>query len=242
VSLLSVEGISADYGLLHAVRDVSFELAEGETLALVGANGAGKSTLFRAIVGAHAHVTGRIILDGSNISKVPTHRRVFLGLALVPEGRRLFPELTVEENLLVGRAGGRKGPWDLRSVVQAFPVLERLRSRQARTLSGGEQQATSIARALMANPRVLLVDEVSLGLAPLAIDMVYKSLVQLTERGTSIVLVEQNLTRALGFADRLACMLEGVIVLQGARGQLTREQITAQYFGLGGSTVGSTAP
>jgi branched-chain amino acid transport system ATP-binding protein len=242
VSLLSVEGISADYGLLHAVRDASFELAEGESLALVGANGAGKSTLFRAIVGAHPHATGRITLDGSDISRVLTHRRVSLGLALVPEGRRLFPELTVQENLLVGSAGGRKGPWDLHSVIEAFPVLERIRSQQARTLSGGEQQATSIARALMANPRVLLLDEVSLGLAPIAVEMVYKSLGHMTERGTSLVLVEQNLTRALGFADRLACMLEGVIVLKGARGELTREQITAEYFGLGRTTLGSPAP
>jgi len=231
-TLLQVEELDVRHGLLQAVRHVSFEVADGETLALVGANGAGKSTLLRAIAGAHRPVGGRVVFDGRDITAMPAHRRVKTGIALVPEGRRLFPNLTVEENLSVARASGRDGRWTVDEVLAAFPLLEPLRRKRAASLSGGEQQATAIGRALMTNPRLLLLDEVSLGLAPVVVEGVYDSLRTLIESGTTIVLVEQDLTRAMGVADHVMCMLEGRVVLEGARGRLTREQVTDAYFGL----------
>jgi branched-chain amino acid transport system ATP-binding protein len=232
MTLLTVESLNAGHGLLQAVRDVSLSVAEGETLALVGANGAGKTTLLRTVAGAHRPTSGRILLDGEEITRVSAHRRVGLGIALVPEGRRLFSGLTVEENLLVASAKRRPGPWSVESVVEAFPLLAPLRHKRAATLSGGEQQATAIGRALMTNPRVLLLDEVSLGLAPVAVDAVYRSLQALIDSGATVVLVEQDLSRALEVADRVACMLEGRIVLEGAPSELSREQVTEAYFGL----------
>ncbi len=241
MTVLRVERVDAGYGLLRAVRDVSLTVDAAEAVALVGANGAGKSTLLRTIAGAHRPSRGRVLLDGHDVTHLPAHRRVASGLSLVPEGRRLFPDLTVEENLLVGRVRGRRGDWDLRSVIAAFPILDRLRSQKARTLSGGEQQATAIGRALMANPAMLLIDEVSLGLAPVAVDGLYRSLRTLVGHGTGVLLVEQNLTRAQAFAGRIVCMLEGAVVLEGANAVLTRDQITAAYFGLPGSPPPSAA-
>jgi branched-chain amino acid transport system ATP-binding protein len=231
-TLLQVEELDVRHGLLQAVRQVSFELAGGETLALVGANGAGKSTLLRAIAGAHRPAAGRVVFDGHDITSMAAHRRVAAGIALVPEGRRLFPNLTVEENLRVARASGRGGRWSVDEVFEAFPLIAPLRRKRAASLSGGEQQATAIGRALMTNPRLLLLDEVSLGLAPVVVEDVYRSLRGLIEGGTTVVLVEQDLARAMSVADRVACMLEGRIVLEGARGELTREQVTEAYFGL----------
>jgi branched-chain amino acid transport system ATP-binding protein len=231
-ALLQVSELDVRHGLLQAVREVSFELAEGETLALVGANGAGKSTLLRAIAGAHRPAAGRIVFDGRDITPVPAHRRVKAGIALVPEGRRLFPNLSVEENLRVAGASGRRGRWSVDEVFEVFPFIEPLRGKRAASLSGGEQQATAIGRALMTNPRLLLLDEVSLGLAPVVVERVYRSLQDLIEGGTTIVLVEQDLARAMSVADRVACMLEGRIVLTGARGELSRERVTEAYFGL----------
>jgi branched-chain amino acid transport system ATP-binding protein len=232
VSLLAFEEIDARHGLLQAVRGVTLQVAEGETVALVGANGAGKTTLLRTIAGAHRPAGGRILFDGREITKVAPHRRVAMGITLVPEGRRLFSELTVEENLLVARVRGRSGPWSVDSVIDAFPMLGPLRKKKARTLSGGEQQATAIGRALMTNPRLLLLDELSLGLAPVAVDAVYRSLEALIERGTTILLVEQDLSRAMKVSDRIVCMLEGRFVLEGKAEELTREQVTEAYFGL----------
>jgi len=231
-ALLQVSELDVRHGLLQAVRQVSFELAEGETLALVGANGAGKSTLLRAIAGAHRPAAGRLVFEGRDITAMPAHRRVKAGIALVPEGRRLFPNLSVEENLRVASASGRGGRWSVDEVFEAFPLIAPLRRKRAASLSGGEQQATAIGRALMTNPRLLLLDEVSLGLAPVVVEAVYDSISHLIEAGTTIVLVEQDLTRAMRVADRVACMLEGRIVLEGARGELTREQVTEAYFGL----------
>ena len=231
-ALLEVSELDVRHGLLQAVRQVSFELAEGETLALVGANGAGKSTLLRAIAGAHRPAAGRLVFEGRDITAMPAHRRVKAGIALVPEGRRLFPNLSVEENLRVASASGRSGRWSVDEVFDAFPLIAPLRRKRAASLSGGEQQATAIGRALMTNPRLLLLDEVSLGLAPVVVEAVYDSISHLIEAGTTIVLVEQDLTRAMRVADRVACMLEGRIVLEGARGELTREQVTEAYFGL----------
>jgi branched-chain amino acid transport system ATP-binding protein len=232
VSLLAVESLEVQHGLLRAVREVSLEVEEGETLALVGANGAGKTTLLRALAGAHRPAAGRILFDGDDITRLPAYTRVARGIALVPEGRRLFPALTVEENLLVARASGRTGAWDVERVIEAFPILAPLRQKRAATLSGGEQQATAIGRALMTNPRLLLLDEVSLGLAPIAVDAVYRSLETLIAGGATLVIVEQDLARAMRVAGRVSCMLEGRIVLEGRTRELTREQITEAYFGM----------
>ena len=228
-AVLQLEGIEARHGLLPAVRGVSLEVSEGETLALVGANGAGKTTLLRTIAGAHRPAAGRVLFDGADITRVRAHDRLRKGIALVPEGRRLFADLTVEENLLVGAA--RDGRWNVETVLEAFPLLKPLRKRRAANLSGGEQQATAIGRALMSNPRLLLLDEVSLGLAPVAVSAVYESLQALIAGGATILLVEQDLKRATSVATRIVCMLEGRLVLEGGS-ELTREQITDAYFGL----------
>jgi len=232
MTMLSVDRLDARHGLLPAVRDVTFDVDEGETLALVGANGAGKTTLLRSIAGAHRPAGGRILFDGADVTSLPAHRRVRNGIALVPEGRRLFPELTVEENLLVAGRSGRKGPWNVDAVLEAFPLLRPRRKTHAGRLSGGEQQAAAIGRALMTNPRLLLLDEVSLGLAPVAVEGVYASLQTLLAGGATVILVEQDLNRALTVATRVACMLEGRIVLEGRADELTRDEVVQAYFGL----------
>lgn len=232
MTLLQVEELDCRHGLLQAVRGVSLQVEQGETLALIGANGAGKTTLLRALAGAHRPHSGRILIDGVDVTHVPAHRRVALGLALVPEGRRLFPGLTVEENLRVAAVGGRRGRWNLDSVLEAFPLLQPRRRMPAANLSGGEQQAVAIGRALMSNPRILLLDEVSLGLAPVVVDAVYRSLAEVISGGSTVVLVEQDLTRALRVAGRVVCMLEGRVVLQGDAASLDRDRVVDAYFGL----------
>ncbi|MGA7909992.1 MAG: ABC transporter ATP-binding protein [Candidatus Dormiibacterota bacterium] len=232
MTILQVEELDCRYGLLQAVRGVSLQVEQGETVALIGANGAGKTTLLRAIAGAHRPHAGRILMDGVDVTHVPAHRRVALGLALVPEGRRLFPGLTVEENLRVAAAGGRRGRWNLQSVLEAFPLLQPRRRMPAANLSGGEQQAVAIGRALMSNPRILLLDEVSLGLAPVVVDAVYRSLSEIIREGSTVLLVEQDLTRALRVAGRVVCMLEGRVVLQGDAESLDRDRVVDAYFGL----------
>jgi branched-chain amino acid transport system ATP-binding protein len=232
MSLLEVRDLDARHGLLQAVRQISLDVETGETLALVGANGAGKTTLLRTIAGAHRPSAGRVVFDGRDVTRLSPHERARLGIALVPEGRRLFPELTVEENLRVAAAAGRTGRWTVEEVLETFPLLAPLRRKVAKSLSGGEQQATAIARALLTNPRLLLLDEVSLGLAPIAVDGVYAALQPLFGSDATIVLVEQDLSRALSVATRVVCMLEGRLVLTGAASELSREQVTDAYFGL----------
>jgi branched-chain amino acid transport system ATP-binding protein len=233
MSLLAVEDLDVRHGQLQAVRGVSLRIDEGRTLALVGANGAGKTTLLRAIAGAHRPAGGRIVLDGVDVVGLAAHSRVALGIALVPEGRRLFGAMTVEENLLVARANGRPGPWTVDRVLETFPMLQPRLKAKAASLSGGQQQAAAIGRALLANPRVLLLDEVSLGLAPIVVEAVYQCLRTVIEAGATIVLVEQDLGRALRVATDVACMLEGRIVLEGPAETMTREAVTGAYFGLG---------
>jgi branched-chain amino acid transport system ATP-binding protein len=231
MSLLSISGLDIRHGLLQAVREVSFLVNQGETVALIGANGAGKTTLLRAIAGSHRATRGQIHLDGLDITRMPAYQRVAQGIALVPEGRRLFATMTVEENLQIAHASGRLGEWTVDRVMDTFPMLKARRKAYCGTLSGGEQQATAIGRALMTNPRLLLLDEVSLGLSPLAVDLVYKSVESLVATGATILLVEQDLKRALKVANRVMCMLEGRIVVEGDAKTLTREQITHAYFG-----------
>jgi branched-chain amino acid transport system ATP-binding protein len=231
MTLLEVEGLDCRYGLLQAVRGVSFAVAQGEIVALIGANGAGKTTLMRAVAGAHRPHAGRIVFDGVDITRMPPHGRVERGVALVPEGRRLFPGLTVEENLRVA-ASRHRGRWNVESVLEVFPLLRARRRMAAANLSGGEQQALAIGRALMSNPHLLLLDELSLGLAPVVVDAVYRSLETILDEGATVVLVEQDLTRALGVARRVVCMLEGRVVLEGAAESLDRDRVVSAYFGL----------
>ncbi len=172
-------------------------------------------------------------MNGEDVTALPSHKRVRAGIALVPEGRRMFASMTVRENLQLGAEAGRKGDWSVERVLDIFPNLQKRLHSKTGHLSGGEQQATAIGRALMSNPDVLILDEVSLGLSPLIVDRVYASLDGLMKSGTTIILVEQDLTRAMRVADRLLCMLEGRVVLEGPAASLTRDQVTDAYFGLG---------
>ena len=229
--LLSVQKLDARHGLLQAVRDVSLEVAEGETLALVGANGAGKTTLLRAIAGAHRPAAGRISFEGRDITSLAAHRRVKRGIALVPEGRRLFSSLSVEENLLIGGQLGRTGPWSLSRIYELFPALWERRHAPSALLSGGEQQMVAIGRALMSNPKLLLCDEISLGLAPIVVRELYARVPSILAEGSSLVIVEQDIVQALRVANRIYCLQEGRVALTGSAATLTREAISAAYFG-----------
>jgi branched-chain amino acid transport system ATP-binding protein len=232
MSLLELQDVDVFYGDFQALFSVSFKVEEGETFACIGANGGGKSTLLKTIAGVHRPRSGQVLLGGEAVDHVPAHKRVGMGIALVPEGRRVFPSLSVLENLQVGAYGGRKGDWNVESVVELFPLLKPLIKRQASSLSGGEQQALAIGRALMSNPQLLLLDEVSLGLAPVVIRRIYDAMVQLVGTGTTIMVVEQDVQHVLTVADRVACFLEGRISLEGRPSDLSSEQITAAYFGM----------
>jgi branched-chain amino acid transport system ATP-binding protein len=229
--LLDVRGLSAGYGAFQALFAVDLRVAEGETVAVIGANGAGKSTLLRALAGLVPATAGTVRFAGTDLLALPAHRRVAEGIALVPEGRLLFPSLSVEENLLVGAHSRRPGRWSVERVLEVLPVIEPLLARPAGVLSGGESQAVAIGRALMSNPRLVLFDEVSLGLAPVVVRRLYDALPGVTEGGTTVLIVEQDISQALAVADRLVCLLEGRVSLTGAPGAVTREAITAAYFG-----------
>ena len=231
MTVLAMEHATAFYGDFEALFDVSLAVEEGETVAIIGANGAGKSTLLRLIAGLHPLRDGLLAYDGRAIGSVSAHQRVRDGISLVPEGRRIFPSLTVDENLQVGGYPRRAGPWNLEAVKALFPLLAQAGERSAAVLSGGEQQALAIGRALMANPRLLLLDEVSLGLAPIVVGQLYAAMPQIRAAGTTILLVEQNIDQALVAADRIYCLLEGRISLTGRPADLYRPQITAAYFG-----------
>lgn len=232
MSLLQIENASVFYGDFQALYDVSLQVEEGEVFACIGANGAGKSTLLDTIVGDLVPREGRILYDGKPIDHLPPYGRVELGICGVPEGRRIFPSLTVNENLTIGAYRGRKGSWTLDGVYELFPLLQPLKKRQAAGLSGGEQQALAIGRALMGNPRLLLLDEVSLGLAPVVVKRIYDAFPILLENECTILVVEQDVQHVLTVANHVACFLEGRIALQGEPSQLTNEQITAAYFGV----------
>ena len=232
MSILELQDVQVFYGDFQALFSVSFSVGEGQTFAVIGANGAGKSTMLRTVAGSLRPRSGKVLFDGEPIDHISAHKRVAMGISLVPEGRRVFPSLSVHENLQIGAYGGRKGDWDLESVYELFPLLKPLAKRQAASLSGGEQQALAIGRALMSNPRLVLLDEVSLGLAPVVIKRIYEAMVELPARGTTILVVEQDVQHVLTVADHVACFLEGRISLQGAPGDLKSEQITAAYFGM----------
>src|SRR4051812_585112 len=213
--LLEVNGIHAFYGDFQALFGVSLAVAAGEVVAGVGANGAGKSTLLKSIAGLIAPRAGSIGFDGADTTGWPAHAVVRRGAALVPEGRRLFASLSVEENLLVGGQLRRPGPWDLQRVYGLFPVLAERSNAPSRSLSGGQQQMVAIARALMSNPRLLLCDEISLGLAPIVVRDIYARLPQISGEGTSLIIVEQDIVQALGAARRVYCLQEGRVALSG---------------------------
>ena len=231
-ALLEVEDLTVHHGQLCAVREVSLQVVAGEALAIIGANGAGKSTLLRTLAGLHRPTSGSIRLDGRDLVKLRPDERLAAGLALVPEGRRLFPSLTVEENLRVGMHRARPGRFGLDQVYELFDWMRERRRQLAGQLSGGEQQAVAIGRALVANPRVLLLDELSLGLSPLAAKRIYGVMPELLGAGMTILLVEQDLGLALQVASRLQCLLEGRVVLEGAAATLDRVAIEAAYFGV----------
>lgn len=230
-ALLVVDGLDAFYGDFQALFDVSFDMRDGEVLALVGANGAGKSTTLRCLTGLLPVRAGRITLGGRVLSGLPAHQIARAGVALSPEGRRLFASLSVEENLRLGMTSGRKGPWTLQSVQDLFPVLREKRHQPATQLSGGQQQMVAVGRALMANPALLLLDELSLGLAPVIVRDIYACLPAIRANGTALIVVEQDIGRAMAVSDRLICLQEGHVNLEGASDRLTRDQIAAAYFG-----------
>ena len=231
MTLLDVQALDAFYGDFQALFGVSLHVEAGETVALIGANGAGKTTFLRSLVGLIDRRRGDIRFAGESITVEPAERISRLGLSLVPEGRLLFPSLNVEENLLMGALNQRPGAWNLARVYQLFPILRERRRQSPNALSGGQQHMVAIGRALMSNPKLLLCDEISLGLAPLVVDQIYASLERIRAEGASIVLVEQDVKRAAGAADRVYCQLKGRVTLHGQSRGLGLEQLSRAYVG-----------
>lgn len=229
---LVVDRLDAFYGDFQALFGVSVELRAGEVLAVIGANGAGKSTLLKTIAGLMPTRADAVRFDGAPIGALPAHKVVARGIALVPEGRRLFPSLSVEENLLVGGQLRRRGTWSLTRVYELFPVLAERRDTPATALSGGQQQMVAIGRALMSNPSLLLCDEVSLGLAPTIVRDIYACVPRIVGEGTAMVIVEQDIGQALAAAKSVICLQEGRIALAGIAAQVSRSDIAAAYFGV----------
>ena len=229
--VLEVKDLTVHHGQLCAVDDVSFSVRQGEVLTIIGANGAGKSTLMRTIAGLHAQSSGSILFQDEDVSKIAPHRRFARGISLVPEGRRLFPSLTLEENLLVGATKGAKGVFTLEAIYDTFAWMRDRRRAHVWQFSGGEQQAVAIGRALIANPKLILLDEVSLGLAPIVIERIYEVIPRIVAQGVTVLIVEQDVSQGLKVADRVHCLLEGRTSLVGAPGELSDEQIERAYFG-----------
>jgi branched-chain amino acid transport system ATP-binding protein len=232
VSLLSVRGLNAFYGSFQALFDVSLEAGEGETVAVIGANGAGKTTMLRTIAGVLPVPAPAVRFDGAAVGGRPAHELVDRGIVLVPEGRRIFPSLSVEENLQVGAYRGRPGRFTLERVYALFPALAERRRQPGTNLSGGEQQMLAIGRGLMANPRLLLVDELSLGLAPVVVQGLYRVLREIAGAGTTTLVVDQHVSQVLPLAQRVYCLRKGTVALEGRPAELTRARIAAAYFGV----------
>ena len=230
-ALVEVQSLVVHHGQLKAIDDVSFRLAHGEVLAIIGANGAGKSTLLGTLAGLHYPTSRSIRLNGDDISRLSPHRRVALGVSLVPEGRRLFGSMTLQENLQVGAYHARKGPFTIDRVYELFDWMPARRRQRVWQLSGGEQQAVAIGRALVANPKLLLLDELSLGLAPIIVERIYALIPEIVALGVSIVVVEQDVTQGMAVADRVHCLLEGKTSLTGVPSDFTPAQVERAYFG-----------
>ncbi|MEM9221163.1 MAG: ABC transporter ATP-binding protein [Pseudomonadota bacterium] len=232
-TLLSLQTLNAHYGDFQALYNVDMTLSEGEVIAIIGANGAGKTTLMRSISGLLKNDAAAILYRGTPIGALRADEVAQIGIALVPEGRQLFPSLSVEENLRLGSTVARKGPWSLDSVFQLFPILKDRRSQASTSLSGGQQQMVAIGRALMANPDLILFDEISLGLAPVIIKSIYDALPGIVSEGMTAMIVEQDITKALSVSSRVFCLQEGRISLEGNTEDVSREAITKAYFGVG---------
>jgi branched-chain amino acid transport system ATP-binding protein len=232
MTLLRTQNLSGYYGDFQALFGINITVEAREIVAVIGANGAGKTTFLRAVAGAIATAADAVVFDGEPIGDKTAHEIVRLGIAMVPEGRRLFPSLSVEENLLLGSHSERSGPWTLKRVYDLFPRLFDLRHLPAPALSGGQQQMAAVGRGLMSNPRLLLCDELSLGLAPVVIRDIYECVGAIAAEGTTVVLVEQDINRALDASSRFYCFQEGRIALSAATKNFDRAAITAAYFGL----------
>ena len=232
MSLLQTRSLRAFYGDFQALFDIDVTVDEGDTIAVIGANGAGKTTFLRAVAGVLPCGNEMVMFDGRPIGGLTAHEIVRLGIAMVPEGRRLFPSLSVEENLMLGAHSGRAGAWTLARVYELFPMLAEHRDRPATLLSGGQQQMTAIGRALMSNPRLLLCDELSLGLAPVVIRDIYARLSTVTNEGMTLIIVEQDINRALDASARFYCFLEGRVALTAQSHGFNRAAITGAYFGV----------
>ena len=229
--VLKISGLDAHYDLFQALYGVEMQVSEGEVIAIIGANGAGKTTLMRSISGLLSNTNDQIVYRGTPIGALAPHKVAEIGIALVPEGRQLFPSLSVEENLIIGGRIGRKGPWALRQVYDLFPVLEERRSQASTSLSGGQQQMVAIGRALMSNPDLIMFDEISLGLAPVIIKQIYEALPGIVGGGMTAIIVEQDISKALAVSSRVYCLQEGRVSLEGRSGEVTREAISHAYFG-----------
>lgn len=231
-ALLQTHSLQAFYGDAQALFGIDFELSAGELVAVIGANGAGKSTFLKCLTGLVKTEPQSVLWKGQPVGGMAPGAIVRAGLAMVPEGRRLFPSLSVEENLLMGANAQRQGPWNLQRLYQLFPILKEKRALPGTSLSGGQQQMVAIGRALMSNPEVLLCDELSLGLAPIVICEIYNAMPDITAEGMTVVIVEQDVSMARQVSQRLYCFQEGLVSLQGASADLTREQISQAYFGV----------
>ncbi|MBE1283427.1 MAG: ATP-binding cassette domain-containing protein [Rhodobacteraceae bacterium] len=232
MSLLETHALTARYGDFQALFGLDIHLEQGETVAIIGANGAGKSTLMRSISGVLENGADQVCFQGEPIGNLPASEIMARGVAMVPEGRRLFPSLSVEENLLIGTYGRKvQGHWSLQTIFDLFPILKERRNHPGTALSGGQQQMVAIGRALMSNPRVLLCDEISLGLAPVVIKDIYAAVPRIQEAGASLIVVEQDIGQALKVSDRVYCMMEGRVTLEGTADTLSREAIHDAYFG-----------
>jgi branched-chain amino acid transport system ATP-binding protein len=232
MALLEISSLTAFYGDFQALYGVSMLVDAGQAVAVIGANGAGKSTLLKAIVGMHPAAPDMIRFDGEPIGGMRSSKIVARGITMVPEGRRLFPSLTVEENLTIGGQLGRPGPWSLARIFELFPMLAERRNQKSMSLSGGQQQMVAIGRALMSNPRLLLCDEISLGLAPIVVRDIFQRLPIVIAEGTAVVVVEQDVMQALAASNYLYCLQEGRVLLKGESQSLNREAIKAAYFGV----------
>ena len=233
--LLEVRDLVVHHGQLRAVDAVSLRVLPGEVYAIIGANGAGKSTLMRTIAGLHHPTSGSVLFDGTDVTGLRPERRAARGIVMVPEGRRLFGSLSVEENLKVGATYARQGPWTIEQVYEMFGWMRERRKQLTAQLSGGEQQTVALGRALVANPRVLLLDELSLGLAPVVVQRIYGMLPQILATGLTVLLVEQDVSQALRVASHIQCLLEGKTTLEGRPADVTADQVEAAYFGLAGT-------
>jgi branched-chain amino acid transport system ATP-binding protein len=239
--LLEVRDLVVHHGQLRALDAISLRVFPGEVYAIIGANGAGKSTLLRTIAGLHHPTAGSVLFDGADVSGLRPERRATQGIGMVPEGRRLFGSLTVEENLKVGATYARPGPWTVPRVYEMFGWMRERRNQLTAQLSGGEQQTVAIGRALVANPRVLLLDELSLGLAPVIVQRIYGMLPQILASGLTVLLVEQDVSQALRVATHIHCLLEGRTTLEGTPADVTADQVEAAYFGLAGAASAGPA-